>query len=693
VPPRVRVTCTNGCLKKLSTRTVITCAMSITNNQIYPYQIIYTGNGSTDGPMTVNFATSTRSDKVMSFKGGFEEDTNYRISQVTAAVNGSTVRQHNLSYTTGNNGARSLLSSVQENGYDDNNVLTSLPAMTFGYVSSSTSFVTTKGSGIVSGYPYFAADVNGNGQNDSTNIECASASGPENGYIFPDGAASTTFTPTQVNNLCWSSGSSGAGALNETGTRFVDVNSDGKADIVQSSYSTSTSVTVSALYPNTYTTSYGWPATTTWAGVIPTFLLLPTSYTTGFFGDVNGDGLPDYVIALASSTGQSSLNGAYIVNGSAWNSATTTPWVPVKNVPTGSSDCTASQLFDVNGDGLADWVWTDGTNTYVQLNSGTGWNSTPDPRWTLSTSTVYVSGGTCYDRGMRFVDVNGDGLPDFVRSYTVSASSGLPEVTTSQFVYLNTGSGWATSTAYTLPYVISNTSGSTATYSQLANYLGNGQQYQDVLSTITYPKGGSTNATYGYTTQSKVNQHLPYNLLVVTKLLNYPGIGTAAENDYSYAGGLQYLPQSVPSKVYDRKFAGFASTTNSNSDATIVTYYSQGATSTALVSGDQVDGYAQLNHPFRTDVLTPSGTLVQKTFFQWNAIAHGNSQFVGLTRQPEQDFSINGSHQDKDTDYVFSSTTDDLIQIKNYGAVTGNSDGTFSDIASDSRTTNHICGQ
>jgi hypothetical protein len=86
--------------------------------------------------------------------------------------------------------------------------------------------------------------------------------------------------------------------------------------------------------------------------------------------------------------------------------------------------------------------------------------------------------------------------------------------------------------------------------------------------------------------------------------VNNPGIGASAENDYSYAGGLQYLP----SNVYDRKFAGFASTTNSNSDGSIVTYYSQGATSTALVSGDQVDGYAQLNHPFRTDVLTPSGT-------------------------------------------------------------------------------------
>ena len=191
--------------------------------------------------------------------------------------------------------------------------------MSFGYVSSSTLFATTTGSGIVNGDPYFAADVNGNGQNDSTNIECASATGPENGYIYPDGASNTTFTPPQVNTLCWSSGSTGDGALNETGTRFVDVNADSKADIVQSSISTSTGSIAHTLYINTYATSTGWTATTTWNGVIPSFVLTPSTSTTGFFGDVNGDGLPDYVIALASSTGKSSLNGAYLGNGTAWN--------------------------------------------------------------------------------------------------------------------------------------------------------------------------------------------------------------------------------------------------------------------------------------------------------------------------------------------------------------------------------------
>ncbi len=254
--------------------------------------------------MTITFATSTRPDKVVSFKGGFEEDTNYRISQITAAVNASTVRQYNLSYTTGNNGNRSLLSSIQENGYDDNNVQTSLPAMTFSYVSSSTSFATTTGSGIVNGDPYLAADVNGDGQNDSTNIECVSGSGPENGYIYPDGATSTTFTPPQVNNLCWSSGTTGNGALNETGTRFVDVNADGKADIVQSSYSTTTRTLLINSISIPMPLRPDGPLLPHGPELSRLLFYCPPTYTTGFFGDVNGDGLPDYVIALASSTGQ-----------------------------------------------------------------------------------------------------------------------------------------------------------------------------------------------------------------------------------------------------------------------------------------------------------------------------------------------------------------------------------------------------
>src|SRR5262249_40049138 len=156
---------------------------------------------------------------------------------------------------------------------------------------------------------------------------------------------------------------------------------------------------------------------------------------------------------------------------------------------------------------------------------------------------------------------------------------------------------------------------------ELGNFTANGQLYQDVLATTTYPKGGSTTISYGYTAQSGINPSLPYSLLTATKLVNHDRNGSNEETDYSYAGGLQYLPTNV----FDRKFAGFASTTETRSDRTTVTYYSQGATTTSM--GDQADGYPQLNHPYRKDVSTPSGTLVQKIFYQYNPFGHLNAQF------------------------------------------------------------------
>ena len=84
-----------------------------------------------------------------------------------------------------------------------------------------------------------------------------------------------------------------------------------------------------------------------------------------------------------------------------------------------------------------------------------------------------------------------------------------------------------------------------------------------------------------------------------------------------------------------------------------------------------------------------SGNIQQRTFNRWDTVAHGNSTFVGLGRQMIENFASDGTHRDKATDYLYSSTTDDLIQQIDYGEVTGNSDGTFSDTGSDKRTTNY----
>jgi len=62
-------------------------------NQLYPSQILYTGSGSTDGVFTIDFATSTRPDAITVYKTAYPITTSYRISQITASINGSWVRK------------------------------------------------------------------------------------------------------------------------------------------------------------------------------------------------------------------------------------------------------------------------------------------------------------------------------------------------------------------------------------------------------------------------------------------------------------------------------------------------------------------------------------------------------------------------------------------------------------------------
>ena len=206
---------------------------------------------------------------------------------------------------------------------------------------------------------------------------------------------------------------------------------------------------------------------------------------------------------------------------------------------------------------------------------------------------------------------------------------------------------------------------------------------QDVITHVTYPKGGSASVVYTYSAQSGKNPELPVSLLVASEIGIYDGMGHAATTTYQYAGGKMYLA----SGVRDKKFAGFAIATTTAPDSITSTFYSQGdGTNTAL--GEQSDGYAQVNQPFRKDIYDLSGNLIQTNFYRWDSFNRGNNAYLlNLGRQVEQDYAADRTHRDKATDYTYSTTTGDLLTPIDYGEVTGNSDGTFTDTGTDKRTT------
>lgn len=652
------------------------------NNQIYPYKIYYTGNGVTDGSMSITFSTSTRSDVLISYKEGFNVTTRFRVTQIEAAVSSSWTHRYALSYTTGNNGSRSLLSAIQQMGQDESSNQLSLPSMTFSYASSSSQFVGPSTSDMsVSDQARVVGDVHGNGRNDISlfwrnNIPAIT------GSVSPDQANTVTVTPADY----WANDSQ---QPYERGVRLVDVNADGKADIAAGTSST-------ALYLNAYATStgYSWVATTSYQGQIPTFYDTVNSYTQGFFGDVNGDGLPDFQSAISGGTKNAALG-----NGSAWDSPSTTIFAAAKYIPGPGNpyEINNSQLVDVNGDGLDDWVWSGTTETYAQLNTGRGWDTNVDPRWTIATSTFYSSGSSKWDRGMRFVDMNGDGLIDFVRSYYAPIHSPGPgvdagETGTFNYVMLNTGSGWTSPAPTTFPGTITTMQVQGCSpcqfyglfsYNEFANWSGNGQHPQDVLQTISNIYGGTTTISYVRTAQSGLNPELPVSLLVASSTAIDDGFGTIATTTYTYSGGKMYLPTDRR----ERKFAGFWQTVESKPSSVVTTYFNQGDTS-ATTSGEQSDDFGQINRPFKEEVADLSGNVLQRAFYRWDSAARGNSWFVALGQKLTQLFNGGATHRDMGEVYVYAATTTgDLLAFEEYGEVQGYTNGTFDNLGDDERAT------
>jgi hypothetical protein len=84
-------------------------------------------------------------------------------------------------------------------------------------------------------------------------------------------------------------------------------------------------------------------------------------------------------------------------------------------------------FVDMNGDGLADWVYQGA----VYLNTGSGWEASP-------TWPTLPSGTTDFNKKFRLGDVNGDGLPDLLGHESVLSSQG---VSYSKAAYFNNGDG------------------------------------------------------------------------------------------------------------------------------------------------------------------------------------------------------------------------------------------------------------
>ena len=194
-------------------------------------------------------------------------------------------------------------------------------------------------------------------------------------------------------------------------------------------------------YLNKFHEGAGWVGTSDWRLPVP--LRIPGFNSNGgevgrSIQDLNGDGRPDLYSAL------------WQANKNVWlNKETADGWLPKdsgsiyqipENLTNSSGDDVGTRLVDVNGDGKVDVIKALGSGSMdlakgVHLNTGNGWvsqTSSPIPWLPQENFNTIDKRGEVQEQGTSFVDLNADGLVDFVVS--------KPSRDT---VFLNTGSGWS----------------------------------------------------------------------------------------------------------------------------------------------------------------------------------------------------------------------------------------------------------
>ncbi|GEM_PF-836282 len=671
------------------------------SGQISPSVINY-------GPYQIYFVMNNRNDVITNYKPGFYSFTYDIISEIQVKFNGSIQKKYTINYKTGDNGKRSLLSSIQVSGYDQQGNLTTEPATAFNYsVSSAPNWVQsqnvtlppntnlTDGSSI-------AADINGDGYTDIlTAYQDSSGAIYKYAYLNKGDstwALSSAYIPPDffISKLT---------GLSYGWTAF-DINGDRLLDLVQS-YKTDPNSQVRNTYLNT---GSGWNLDNTLGYNLPATLIWNNSYgympNVATVADLNGDGLMD--ISVYSGYRQYGLNvGTFLNNSGSTNGFrfATDPW----NTSPNSVD-TKVNYTDINADGIDDliidsWVYNNGNCTeysggYIGDGIGHWWQYTNPPIFNHSPhSYCYLNAGINInlDYGGRVFDINSDGLPDLV--YSTTSANGYSD----HFTYLNTGSGWtANQPNFVLPQSIQfsssegktiggfidlNGDGISELYSNNTVYVNQNAKYADVLNSITYPTGGTVAVTYKPSTQYKdasgnlLNPKLPIIVQTVNTIITSDPVNNISNTDtYSYANGFFFYDQY---HLRDKKFVGFGKVSKTDSVGNVVvSYFHTGARANAAY-GAYSDYYAQkAGRMYRQEVYGPDGKIYTADIYKWD-ILYGTSSFVFLAQQIHQDIDGQSGHKDKAISYTYDNSNGNLLTKTNYGRILGYDDGNFGDVGAD----------
>ena len=492
----------------------------------YPSSITYTGYNGTPGPNTVNFTYETRTDVRNTFRHGVSETRQLRLKTIDSdfgALNFLT-RRYRMTYGLTSSG-QSVVTRIDLLGADGTSTI---PLRVMSYSIFAEGWSQTGSGNLIADFIDAAngadlgqrlVDINGDGCTDSMLDDGSIFLGDCHGsFIFSPqwtGAVQGALNSLQ-NVVVVSVDTQGDATTEDQGVRYLDVNGDGRTDIV---------IANSALgrvevWLNTYdgldpkkigftkATNWGVPAGETSydpgggtpncpnarTDVFPFSFVYSATDNNGnsvpgapsgiSLVDVNGDGLPDIVWSMSQDTGNGfyCINAVYLNSGTGWGRNQAMSFA-LRGLPFQYNNAApfGMDFMDVNGDGRADIEFTPSTGAAaVFLNTGSNW-----VKDTNFSNTLLSSGLTSVDSdgtpsGLQWVDFNHDGLLD-----VVLVNSALPIK-----AYRNTGLGFTEDTGMeqfwgTLPHFVG-TSGSNshAETASLADVNGDG-----VLDLIDYTNG------------------------------------------------------------------------------------------------------------------------------------------------------------------------------------------------------------
>ena len=491
---------------------------------LYPETINYTGFGSSPGANELKFLYGARPDVHESWIHGVSEIHELRLTSIEAYTLVPTqqlVRAYQMTYQQTAIG-ESVLSQVTLVG-DDNH--STIPLRTMTYSNLAQGWNPAQGATSFDSRIKFNGwegadvgtrmlDLDGDGCADLILSEVTDLILSEVIYL---GDCTGNFNNRAAESALWNNAfnsiptpqiatavslpnPNGVGAYQTTeagGIQFLDVNGDGRPDIVIADPVTN----IHKVYLNTYTP--GNPSTIGWAEAPPNWTMplqetsfdaqdglsncpalsptgiggavAPPTSTTPFafnisyagsdpnqnavpgapsgvsFVDVNGDGLPDIVwlvyqdsfdgITYGSSGTAACIAAVYLNTGSGW----------VKDVALSHQlalltrrDLSAFTMVDtwltnwsvqdINGDGMADLVYTDANYAQVMLFNGSSWVEDANYATSLQATGMNSTSPTTQGvpSGLMFYDYSHDGLVDMIYSVQGSAPK----------AFRNTGTGF-----------------------------------------------------------------------------------------------------------------------------------------------------------------------------------------------------------------------------------------------------------